>query len=44
MSSEVETSVDISSVASTSLGMTNGLSSERLPRPRLAEGGLSVER
>src|ERR1700745_2750934 len=44
MSSEVETSVDVSSVASTSLGMTNGLSSERLPRPRLAEGGLSVER
>src|SRR4029450_13690689 len=29
---------------STSLGTTNRLSAERLPRPRLAERGLSVER
>jgi ribonuclease HIII len=44
MSSGVETSVDVSRDSSTSLGMTNGLSAERVPRRRLAEGGLSVER
>src|SRR2546430_4694896 len=43
MSSGVETSVDVSRDSSTSLGMTNGLSAERLPRRRLAEGRLSVE-
>src|SRR5947209_11969856 len=44
MSSGVETSVDVSRHSSTSLAMTNGLSAEHLPRRRLAEGGLSVER
>src|SRR5437899_2342771 len=44
MSTGVETSVDVSRHSSTSLAMTNGLSAEHLPRRRLAEGGLSVER
>jgi ribonuclease HIII len=44
MSSGVETSVDVSRDSSTSLGIINGLSAERLPRRGLAEGGLSVER
>src|SRR5437899_9891250 len=44
MSTGVETSVDVSRDSSTSLRMTNRLSAARLPRARLAEGGLSVER
>src|SRR6266436_3038557 len=43
MSTGVETSVDVSRDSSTSLRMTNRLSAARLPRARLAEGGLSVE-